>query len=179
MDVNQAPSARVDVTIEAASPDRAVPRGLARGILLSEQVVIVPNPPLELLRTSSTLIAVVTSVPASGNPPEAIPAADITRLRLRGTDLDSACVVLRLVRPTQCVPAGPRHSIPRLAGALRSHQGNLWEAMSAPGHTSPAGQQEAMMTAGMNDGDGPWDHETNSLEDYLIGICNVCHCCRR
>jgi hypothetical protein len=179
MDASQASSARADVTINAALPDEAVSRELARGILVSGQVVIVPNPPLELLRTSDTLTAVVPCVPVGGNPPEEIPVAGITRLRLRGTDLESACAVLRLSRSTQCVPAGPRHSIPQLAKALRSHQGNLWEAMSAPGRTSMAGQQEGAMTTGLNDGDGPWDDETNSLENYLIGICNVCGCCRR
>jgi hypothetical protein len=178
MDENQPPAARVDVTIEAASPNKAVSRQLARGILLSEQVVMVPSPPLELLRTTSTLIAVVTSVPASGNLPEAIPVADITRLRLRGSDLDSACAVLRLIRPTQCAPAGQRHSIPRLVAALRSHQGDLWKVMSAPGRTSLASRPEGVMTAGANGGDGPWDYEMNSAEHYFIGICNVCHCCR-
>lgn len=179
MDANQAFFARTDVIIGTAAPDNSVSREIARGILLSKQVVMVPDPPLELLRTNGTLIAVVTCVPGSENPPEAIPVASITRLRLRSTDISSSCVMLRLVRSTQCMPTGPRHSIPKLVEALRSHRGSLWEVMSSPGGIFPAGRERVAMTAGMNDGEGPWDYEMNSPEEYLIGICNVCHCCHR
>jgi hypothetical protein len=179
MGASQAPTAKVDVTIEGASPDEAVSRELARGILVSEQAIIVPDPPLELLRTSSALTAVITSTLAGGDSQEKIPVTGITRLRLSRTDLNSACAVLRLQRPPQCVPAGGCHSIRWLVRALHSHQGNLWEVMSASGHMSQADQQEGVLTAGTDDGDIPWDKEMNSAKDYFIGICNVCHCCRR
>jgi hypothetical protein len=179
MDADQNHFTSVNVAVEAASPDQPVSRELARGILFSKQVVIVPGPPLELLRTSSTLIAVITCAPANGNPSEVIPVASTTRMRLRDADMDSSCVVLRLARPAQCMHTGPRHSVPELAGALRSHHGNLWEVMSSLGRMSLADPQEGVLTAGMSEGDGLWDFVANSPEDFAIGICNICHCCRR
>jgi hypothetical protein len=180
MDASQTPCAGADVTIEAASPESTASRELARGILLGEHVVMVPDPPVELLRTSKALIAAITCVPANGSPPEAIPVADVTRLRLRGADLDSACVMLGLAESAQCPQAGTSPSIPQLVEALRSYQGNLWEVMSSFGRTSLAGQRSGgRAAAAVNEEDGPWDHETNSPEEFFIGICNVCRCCHR
>lgn len=179
MDASQTPCAGADVTIEAASPESAVSRELARGILLGEHVVMVPDPPAELLRTSRALTAVITCVPANGSPPEAIPVADVTRLRLRGADLDSACVMLSLAESAQCPPAGASPSIPQLVEALHSYQGNLWEVMSSLRRTSLAGQRSGGRAAAVNEEDGPWDSETDSPEEFFIGICNVCHCCHR
>jgi hypothetical protein len=177
MNASRTPCAGADVTIEAASPDQAVSRELARGILLNAQVVMVPDPPSELLRTSSTLIAVITCDPAEGSPPEAIRVASVTRLRLRGSDLDSACVMLDLAEPAQYARAGGSHSIPQLVEALRGHRGDLWKVMSPLGRTSPADQQRGRAAAEPGEGDGPWDYEVDSPKDFFIGICNVCRCC--
>jgi hypothetical protein len=173
MDACQTHPTGTDVTIQAASPDQGVSRGLARGILLSQLAVMAPDPPPELLRTSSALIAVIAQGLASGGPQEAIPVASTTRLRLRSPDLNSACVMLRLARPVQHAPAGPRHSAEQITEALRVHQGSLWEAMASLGYTSLTSQPGGTQSGGTHDGDGPWDYEANSLEEFGSIYCVI------
>jgi len=178
VDASQTRSPGADIIIEITAPGQAASRELARGILLGDQAVMVPDPPAELLRASSTVITVSVRNPASSIPPEVISVASMARLCLRDPEVNAACTVLRLSRPAQCVPASRGHSITQLVAALCSHQGSLWEVMSAFGPTSPAVRPAITPPTGAPEADGPWDLETDSPREFAGGICNVCHCCR-
>jgi hypothetical protein len=171
MDASHSDSTVTDVAVVAASPGQAASRELARGILLSQQAIMVPDPPSELLRTSRALIAVIAQQPASGGPSEAIPVASITSARLRSPGLNSACVMIRLADSSQYAPAVSRHSANQLMEALGAHQGNLWEAMSSLGYRSLAGRPDAAQPPGTPAGDGPWDYEANSLKEFASWYC--------
>ena len=180
MQTNQVSLPRGYVTIKTGLPNKPDKEGsaaIARGILVSKNAVLVANPPQELLQRDGVFTAVLADNPVSGNLPEEIPVATITRWRLSGTDLSSTCAVLQLAEETRYVPEGEPRSIPELEAVLRQHQGDLEAAIVAMCHPSLAGQQEGARTAGSTDGDGPWDFDMDSPEHYLTGICNVCHCC--
>jgi hypothetical protein len=156
MDGSQASPPGVRVTIEATLPDRAASRELAQGMLLGGQAVMVPGPPLELLRAGGPLIAIITGNAPYGSSSAIIPVAHITRLRLKSAGLNAACAVLRLIRPVLPAPAAPRHPAPLMA-ALRAHEGIGWDEDYAE--------------------DGLWDYEVSSPKDFITGICYVCRCC--
>lgn len=169
----------IDVSIEIAAPGQSGSRPLARGILLSGQAVMVPDPPAELRRPSETLSVVVGPATPGGTGQETIAVASVTRLRLKSADLNSACAVLFLARSTQYGQTVRRCSLPQLMLALRSHQGKLWDVMAALGRTSAAGQERGTPTDLADEEDGPWDYETDSAKLFSVGVCNTCHCCSK
>jgi hypothetical protein len=165
MDASQSRSTGVDVTVMDDSPGQVAARELARGMLLSQLTVMVPDPPHELLRAGGGLIAVIAQRQASGVPAEAIPVASATRVLMGGAGLNAACAMLRLDRPTRHAPADPRHSAAEITEAVRGHQGNLWEAMAALGYTSLTGYPAAAGPGETDDGESSRDIGAGPLKD--------------
>jgi hypothetical protein len=177
MTEKRAPTAGPIVSVEREVVGASAGARLADGVLVGRDVVLVPDPPQQLIDRTDDLRVCITSRPAGDGKAEHIRVTTVKTLSLDVSDARTTRIaMLRLARRSRYVVEVPDVENKDLAKILVSTGGDLWATLRELGYVAIESGNKDPETSEVTALSGG---HAAALAAFCWGLCDWLPCCRK